>query len=67
MANWLRGDLKKENAILKIREYFRMNGSINTLKILGLGSVIHVFGSFFVKNAKKDTRTLFERPKSDKF
>ena len=35
------------------------------LKNLCLGLVIRVFWSVFVKNAKNDPRTLFERPKSD--
>ena len=34
--------------------------------MLGLGGVIHVLDQFFVQNAKNDSRTLFERPKSDK-
>ena len=36
------------------------------MKISGLGGVIYCFRSVFVKNAKEDPRTLFERPKSDK-
>ena len=37
-----------------------------TGQILSLGGVIHIFGSDFRQGRKNDSRTLFERTKSDK-